>query len=51
MKQTKYIEGPEAFTNFERLAKAVLQSPKPKIKAKKRPKAATSRKPRKSARD
>lgn len=34
----EYVEGPEAFANFERFTKAVLQSPKPRIKAKKRPK-------------
>ena len=51
MKQAEYIEGPEAFANFERFACAVLQAPKPKGKAKKRPKAATSRKPKKSDTD
>jgi len=47
----EYIEGPEAFTNFERFAKAVLQAPKPKTKAKRRPKAATSRKSKKADKD
>jgi len=46
MKELKYTEGPEAIENFERLAMAILQAPKSKIKAKKQqPKAATSRKP------
>jgi hypothetical protein len=44
MKEPEYIEGSEAFANFERFAKIALQAPKPKIKAKKQPKAATSRK-------
>ncbi|MGO9401854.1 MAG: hypothetical protein ACLPVW_00125 [Terriglobales bacterium] len=44
MKQPEYIEGPEAFANFEQFATAILQAPKPKIKAKKRPKTATLRK-------
>jgi hypothetical protein len=51
MKQTEYIEGPEAFANFEQFARTVLQAAKPKIKAKKRPKTATSRKPKRSDRD
>jgi hypothetical protein len=41
MKEPEYTEGPEAFANFERFAKQILQSPKPKRKAKKkRPKKA-----------
>jgi hypothetical protein len=32
MKQLEYTEGPEARENFERLARAILQAPKPKIK-------------------
>lgn len=51
MKPREYIEGPEAFANFEQFATAILQAPKSKIKAKKRPKAATSRKPKRSDRD
>ncbi len=39
--KSEYIEGPEAFANFERFAKTILQAPKPRIKAKKQPKAAT----------
>jgi hypothetical protein len=50
MREHKYIEGPEAFANFEQLARAVLQAPRPKIKARKRPKAATSRKSKKADR-
>jgi hypothetical protein len=51
MKEHEYIEGPEALKNFERFATAILQAPKPKIKAKQRPKAATSRKSKKADRD
>jgi len=51
MKQREYVEGPEAFTNFERFATAILQAQKPKIKAKQKPKAPTSRKSKKSDRD
>lgn len=40
MKQPEYTEGPEAFANFERFAKQILQSPKPKKAKKKRPKKA-----------
>ena len=36
MKQTEYIEGPEALENFKRLATAILQAPNTK---KKRPRA------------
>jgi hypothetical protein len=35
MKKLEYTEGPEALENFEQLARAILQAPKPKIKAKK----------------
>ncbi|MGB6386171.1 MAG: hypothetical protein WBD25_18015 [Terriglobales bacterium] len=51
MKQREYIEGPEAFANFEQFARAILQAPKPKIKAKKQPKTASSRKPKKADKD
>jgi hypothetical protein len=53
MKQREYIEGPEAAENFERLATAVLQAPKPIIepKKKKQVKPASSRKPKRSDRD
>jgi hypothetical protein len=51
MTKREYIEGPEAFANFERFATAILQAPKPKIKAKKQPKAATLRKPKRFDRD
>ncbi len=51
MKRTEYIEGPEAFANFERFATAILQAPKPKIKAKKRSKVATSRKSKNADKD
>lgn len=44
MKQQEYIEGPEAFTNFERFATAILQA---RTTKKKRPKkAAVESKPK-----
>jgi hypothetical protein len=48
MKHPEYIEGPEAFANFERFASEILQAKPPK---KKRPKSATGKKPKKSDRD
>jgi hypothetical protein len=51
MKQTEYTEGPEALENFEQLARTILQAPKPKLKARKLAKPATSRKPQKSDKD
>jgi len=51
MKQREYIEGPEAFANFERFATVILRAPKPKIKAKKGPKTATSRKSKNADKD
>jgi hypothetical protein len=51
MKQAEYIEGPEAFENFERFATAILQAPKPRIKAKQKPKAPTSRKSKNADKD
>ena len=51
MKQSEYIEGPEAFANFERFAKSALQGPKPKQKTKKRPKKAAPKLKPKSDKD
>ena len=51
MKEREYTEGPEALENFEQFATAILQAPKPKIKAKKQPKAATSRKSKNADKD
>jgi len=56
MKQTEYIEGPEALENFERGMKAVFQVPKaaivaPKKKNAKQPRLATSRKSKRSDKD
>jgi hypothetical protein len=51
MKQPEYTEGPEAFANFERFAKQILQAPKPKRKTKKRPKKAAPKSKPKSDRD
>jgi len=44
MKQTEYVEGPEALQNFERFATAILQAPKPKKKKNAKQPKATSRK-------
>jgi hypothetical protein len=38
MKERQYIEGPEALENFEQFARAILQAPKSKEKAKKKAK-------------
>ncbi len=51
MKEPEYREGPEALKNFERFATAILQAPKPKIKAKKQPKTAISRKSKNADKD
>jgi len=51
VKQSEYIEGPEAFANFERFAKSALQGPKPKQKTKKRPKKAAPKLKPKSDKD
>jgi hypothetical protein len=55
-KISEYIEGPEALENFERGMKAVFQVPKaaivaPKKKNAKQPRAATSRKSKRSDKD
>jgi hypothetical protein len=53
MKQCEYIEGPQAFANFERFATAILQAPKPKAKKRSqgRSQSATSRKPKNGDKD
>jgi hypothetical protein len=51
MKEREYTEGPKSLENFERMATAILQPPKPKIKSKKQPKVATSCKPKRSDKD
>jgi hypothetical protein len=51
MKEREYVEGPEAFANFERFATAILQAPKPKGKTKEQAKAAASKKAKKSGTD
>jgi len=51
MKQTEYVEGPEALENFERFASTVLQAHPRKKKAKKQAKPATSRKSKRSDKD
>jgi hypothetical protein len=51
MKQPEYIEGPEALANFEQFGRAILQTPKPKGKAKKQAKVDASRKPEEADRD
>ena len=50
MKQREYIEGPDALKNFKQFASAILQAPRPKIKAK-QPKVATSRKSKNADKD
>jgi hypothetical protein len=47
MKEPEYIEGPEALTNFERFATAILQA-NPKKKKKQVAKPASSKKRKKS---
>ena len=44
--KAKYIEGPKASENFERLARAVFQAPKSvkRVATKRQPKKATARK-------
>lgn len=49
MKQREYVEGPEAFANFERLATAILQAPAKKKKQ--TTKSASRKKRKKSDRD
>jgi hypothetical protein len=56
VKEPEYIEGPEALENFERGMKAIFQVPKapiaaPKKKSAKQPRAATSRKSKRSDKD
>lgn len=51
MKRREYIEGPEAFKNFERFATAVLQAPKATLKVRNRPKTTTSRKSKNADKD
>jgi len=53
MKEPEYKEGPEALENFERLATAVLRTPKPAIepKKKKQIKSASLKKPKKADKD
>jgi hypothetical protein len=46
----EYIEGPEAITNFKRLATAILQAPDQK-KKKQTKKSASLKKPKKSDKD
>jgi hypothetical protein len=45
-KESKYIEGPKASENFERLARAVFQAPKSakRVATKRQPKKATAHK-------
>lgn len=53
MKQTEYIEGPEAAKNFERLATAIFKVPKAKARGtgKKSSKNASERKPKTSGKE
>jgi len=47
MKQTEYTEGPKAMANFEKMATAIFQAPKPEGRKtrKKSSKKASERKP------
>lgn len=45
----EYIEGPKALENFERLARAVLQAPRPIKKGKRKDKPTASRRKAKSS--
>jgi hypothetical protein len=49
MKTIEYIEGPKALENFERLARAVLQAPRPTKKGKQKDKPSASRRKQKSS--
>jgi hypothetical protein len=52
MKAPEYIEGQKALENFERLATAVFQAPRPTKKGKQKDKpTASQRKPKSSDRD
>jgi len=52
MKTLEYIEGPQALKNFERLARAVMQAPRPTKKGKQKDKPTVSqRKPKSSDKD
>ncbi len=44
MKQPEHVEGPETLESFGQFARAILQAPKPKGKARKQPRAVASRK-------
>jgi hypothetical protein len=48
--KAEYVEGPKALENFEQLAKAALQSPRPSILKNPKKKAST-RKPKNSDKD
>ncbi len=53
MKEPEYIEGPKALENFEKMATAVFQAPKPEGRKtrKKSSKKASERKPKLSDKD
>jgi hypothetical protein len=51
MKQTEYVEGPEALQNFEQFATAILQANPQKKKKKAKQRKATSRKAKKDDKD
>lgn len=52
MKQPEYTEGPQAVENFEKMAIAIFQSPKPGgRKSKKSSKKTSKRKPKASDKD
>jgi hypothetical protein len=49
MKQPEYTEGPKAFENFERLATAVMQAPRPNKRGKQKNKPTASQRKLKSS--
>jgi hypothetical protein len=53
MKEQEYIEGPKALENFEKMATAIFQAPKPdgRKTRKKSSKKASERKPKSSDKD
>jgi len=52
MKEPEYIEGPKALENFERLARAVMQAPRPNKRGRQKDKPnASLRKPKSSDKD
>ncbi len=51
MKEPEYTEGPQALENFEKMATAIFQKPKPCGRKKKSSKKASERKPKNADKD